>query len=64
MSKIIPFDKTLKIVNTEQLARGTGAKYLEVIEAHIPGIYIAKQWRRKPNDKEDNILIEHKGEVI
>ena len=56
MSKIIPYDKTLKIVNTEQLAHGTGAHYLEVIESHIPNTYIAVQWRRKPTNN-DNILI-------
>lgn len=56
MSKIIPYDKSLNIVNTEQLARGTGAKYLEVIESHIPNVLIAVQWRRKPSDK-NNILV-------
>lgn len=56
MSKIIQYDKSLKIVNTEQLAHGTGAHYLEVIESHIPNVYLAKQWRRKPMSG-NNILI-------
>lgn len=43
------------IVNTEQLARGVGARYLEVMPAHKPGILIACQWRRTiPEDTKDN----------
>jgi hypothetical protein len=57
MSKIIPYNKDLKITNTEQLPHGTGAKYLEVITSHIPDTYIAKQWRKKPDNNKDNILI-------
>ena len=43
----IPYSKTMKIVNTEQLPRGLGAKYLEVMSSHIPDTYIAVQWHRK-----------------
>lgn len=44
---VIPFNRTMRITNLDQLARGTGAKYLEVIESHLPGEYIAVRWRRK-----------------
>jgi putative lipoic acid-binding regulatory protein len=44
--QLIQNHKDLKITNLEQLPRGIGASYLEVIESHIPGTYIAKQWRR------------------
>jgi hypothetical protein len=37
----------MQITNTAQLARGTGAKYLEVIEPHETGLpLVAVQWRR------------------
>ena len=49
---------TYKIANLDQLARGTGARYLECIHAHIPGVLIAKQWRRVLPEKYD-ILIDH-----
>lgn len=45
-----------KIVNTEQLARGTGARYLECTKAHIPDVLIALQWRRKLPEKFDVII--------
>jgi hypothetical protein len=62
--EIIPYNKDMKIVNLDALAKGTGARYLECIEALLgfafdasTHIYIAKQWRRKvPKDYE--ILID------
>jgi hypothetical protein len=43
----IDYSKDLKITNVESLPHGTGARFLEVIESHIPNTYIAKQWHRK-----------------
>lgn len=61
----IPYTNTLNIKNVENLPRGTGCKYLEVIESHIEGEYIAKQWRRSIAnyeyaniDNDDAIVIE------
>uniref|UniRef100_A0A6M3LUH5 Uncharacterized protein n=1 Tax=viral metagenome TaxID=1070528 RepID=A0A6M3LUH5_9ZZZZ len=34
------------MTNLEQLPHGLGCKWLEVIESHIPGTYIAKRWHR------------------
>jgi hypothetical protein len=54
-TKIMQYDPKIRITNTEQLPRGTGAKYLEVIQSHIDMTndtipYIAKAWHRKlPN---------------
>jgi len=45
--KVIKNRRELKVANLEHLARGLGARYLEVIESHRAGEYIAKQWRRK-----------------
>jgi len=53
---IIPYSRDLKIVNTDQLAHGTGARYLEVIRGE-GDILVAKQWCRKPVGK---ILIDFK----
>ena len=44
--KVIPYERTMDIRNTEQLARGTGGKFLEVISGEGKSL-IAKQWRRK-----------------
>jgi hypothetical protein len=58
MMRIIDYDKSMHIVNTEQLPHGTGAKYLEVIKSHIEGEYIAVQWRNKPIvSYQDHVLI-------
>lgn len=35
------------VTNTNQLARGTGCRYLEVMSSHVPNVVIAIQWRRK-----------------
>ena len=43
---IIPYSPSLKITNIAQLPRGTGAKYLEVLD-NGDGTLIAVQWRRK-----------------
>jgi hypothetical protein len=48
MEEIIDYHKDMDIRNTEQLFTGLSCTYLEVLEAHEPGVYIAVQWRRKP----------------
>jgi len=53
--KIIPYSKNLDVRNLDSLPRGTGARYLEVIEGE-KGAFIAKKWRRKPTGK--GILID------
>jgi hypothetical protein len=46
----------MKIVNTEQLPRGTGAKYLEALEDG--DTFIAAQWRmKKPKTIEGNRIL-------
>ena len=60
--KIIPNTADLKVINLEQLARGTGARYLEVMNS--PEGYdtlIACRWRRVI-PKKDCILIDLKPE--
>ena len=42
---IIDYHPHMIVRNLDQLPRGTGAKYLEVIEGQYPREYIAKQWR-------------------
>jgi len=54
--KVIDNNKELVVTNLDQLPRGTGAKYLEVIESHC-GTYIAKQWRRKLNNVPDTAIV-------
>ena len=44
---IIPNSNKLKVTNLDQLPKGRGLRYLEVIEGDN-GTYIAKQWRAKP----------------
>lgn len=47
---IVSYNPGMRIVNHEQLGRGTGAKYLEVMEDDARNVLIAVQWRRvKPN---------------
>lgn len=46
MPRIIIISPKIVIRNLESLSRGTGARYLEVIESHIEGEYVAKCWRR------------------
>jgi len=43
---IIKYTPDLVIRNVDQLPKGGGCKYLEVVPAR-DGAYIAKQWRRK-----------------
>ena len=47
---IIEYDPQLRIVNLDQLAHGTGARYLEVVP-HVAAdghtYYVAKGWTRK-----------------
>jgi hypothetical protein len=60
--KIIPNDRSLDIRNLEQLPRGTGAPYLEVMESHIQGVYIAVQWRRAVKvSANDHVLVQFGG---
>ena len=58
--KAIPYTKDLDIRNVDALPRGTGARYLEVIEG-ADGAFVAKQWRRKPIGK--GILIDMTPDV-
>jgi len=44
--KIIKYDPSLKIVNIEQLPRGRGARYLDVLEDPAHGVLIAIRWRQ------------------
>jgi hypothetical protein len=43
--RTVSFNPGMQITNTAQLPRGTGAKYLEVID-NGNGPFIAVQWRR------------------
>ena len=46
---IIKHRPDLAITNLDALPRGTGARYLECIAPHKPGLpLIAVAWRRKP----------------
>jgi hypothetical protein len=43
----VQYNPGMQITNTSQLPRGTGAKYLEVVEPHETDMpLIAVQWRR------------------
>jgi hypothetical protein len=43
----VPYNPGMQITNTQKLPKGTGAKYLEVMEPHEPGLpLIAVAWRR------------------
>lgn len=44
--EIIDYTPALRIVNLEQLPRGTGCGWLEVIRSNVSDALIAKQWRR------------------
>jgi hypothetical protein len=54
---VIAYNKTLDIRNVESLPHGLNCKYLEVITAHLPDVYIAKQWHRKMTTAPDNAII-------
>ena len=45
----IKFTTELAVTNLDQLPRGTGAKYLEVMVVENDGktVYVAKKWARK-----------------
>ena len=43
----IPYDPKMKIANLDQLPKGSGARYLEIVDGP-DGRLVAKQWRRKP----------------
>lgn len=49
MEQVIPNSKDLKVTNLEHLARGTGAKYLEVQFDSRHDCFIARRWRRNLN---------------
>ncbi len=44
--KRIKYNRNLIITNLDQLPRGSGAKYLEVMPDNIHGVLIAIKWRR------------------
>ena len=44
--QVIENTKELRIVNTEQLPRGTGAKYLLALRDDLHGVLIAHSWKR------------------
>lgn len=44
---LIGYTPQTDIRNLEALPRGTGARYLEVLLSHEPGVLIAHSWRRK-----------------
>lgn len=52
---VVKFERTMRVTNLGAMARGTGARYLEVIEGES-GEYIAKAWRRKLPAKFDMVL--------
>jgi hypothetical protein len=49
-SQIVDYSPQLRIVNVDQLSKGTGCKYMLCILGQS-GEYIAKQWKRSPPDK-------------
>jgi hypothetical protein len=53
----IPYSRDLKITNLDQLPRGIGARYLEVIRGEN-GTLIAKRWRRSPAVREGVLLVD------
>jgi hypothetical protein len=53
MMQRIKYNKNLIITNLDQLAHGTGCKYLEVLPDNIHGVLIAVQWKRKPPKQYD-----------
>jgi hypothetical protein len=60
--KIIPVKEAPALTNLEQLPRGTGARYLECIIPHAPGLpLIALKWRRAI-PKKFEILIDYARE--
>lgn len=46
-AEVIPNRRDLDIRNTGALPRGTGCRYLEVLRAHVDGVFIAVRWCRK-----------------
>ena len=54
--KMMQYNKSLKIVNLDQLPLGTGVKYLEVIKGQGEEL-IAVRWRRNPVYPKGHILI-------
>ena len=54
---VIKYNPKMKITNTDQLPRGTGCKYLEVLKPHVNGEYIAVQWRRKLNTTRNSMFL-------
>jgi hypothetical protein len=50
---------SMPIVNTDQLARGTNARYLECMKSHCDTL-IALQWRRK-EPKTYDVLIDYQA---
>jgi hypothetical protein len=62
--KTVQYNPGMQITNAAQLPKGTGAKFLEVVEPHEPNLpLIAVQWRNtKPKSlPADHHLIQFKG---
>lgn len=60
---IIAYNPDLKITNLQQLSKGTGARYLEVLDDQkLHGVYIACRWKRNVPNKLDkgHVLIDMK----
>ena len=52
--RTIKYTPAIKVTNLEQLARGTGAKFLEVLDDGS-SVYVAVKWRNKrPASLADN----------
>jgi hypothetical protein len=62
--KIINVKNAPQVTNTEQLPRGTGARYLECMTAHREDLpLIALRWRRTIPSKFDVLIDYHNEEV-
>ena len=61
---IIKGARGLDVRNCESLPGGLGCRYLEAMTAHVPGVLIAVQWRRKVPAvlQEGRVLIDFKPE--
>ena len=61
MPEIIAYTPELKILNTDQLPKGKGARYLEVTRGEGDDL-VAAQWRRKPVvSVKGRLLVDFKG---
>ena len=58
---VIPYRRDLQIANTQQLARGTGCRYLVCITSHREGELIAKRWARRATCDAAEVLVDLGG---